>query len=190
MNLSSREKGLALGTIAVLAILLVDYYVLTPFLSERDLLETQRAQILADISRGRKLVSEGKELVPKWKGMEASGLKEDPAEAESQLLHALRDWAKESGLALSSLKPDRPESKEELKEVHVQATGTGSMDGVSKFLWRAQSASFPVKVLEVQVGSRTDGTNDLALQVKLSTLYRAPQQRVAKVEKPNGGGAR
>jgi hypothetical protein len=64
------------------------------------------------------------------------------------------------------------------------------MEGVAKFLWKMQSASFPVKVMEAQLGSRTDGTNDLALQVKISTLYLAPEQRVAKAEKPGNGGAR
>jgi len=190
MNLSNRERGLLFATLAVLAVLLIDYCALTPLTTQQDALQTERMRILADIGHSQKLVAERRKLAPTWHSMVSSGLKEDPAEAEGQLLHALRDWAKESGFALSSVKPDRPESKERLKEIHVQATGAGPMEGVAKFLWKMQSASFPVKVMEAQLGSRTDGTNDLALQVKISTLYLAPEQRVAKAEKPGNGGAR
>ncbi|MCY3019323.1 MAG: hypothetical protein NTW87_09900, partial [Planctomycetota bacterium] len=94
------------------------------------------------------------------------------------------------GLTLSSVKPDRPESKGQVKEIHVQATGTGPMEAVARFLWRMHSASFPLKITEFQLGSRTDGTNDLALQLKVSTLYYATEVRVAKAEKPGNGGAR
>jgi Tfp pilus assembly protein PilO len=190
MSLSRREKWLALGTLGVLAILLADYYVLTPLLAEQEHLETERGQLLANIGRAQKLMLEHRQLAPKWNSMLSSGLKGEPADAEGQLLHALRDWAKETGFVLASLKPDRPESKEQLREIQVQAMGTGSIDGVAKFLWKMQSASFPLKVLELQLGSRTDGVNDLALQVRVSTLYCAPERKGAKAAKPGGGGAR
>jgi hypothetical protein len=47
-----------------------------------------------------------------------------------------------------------------------------------------------LKVVEFQLGSRTDGMNDLSVQVKASTLYLAPEQRAAKAEKTGGGGAK
>ncbi|HEY3320909.1 MAG TPA: GspMb/PilO family protein [Planctomycetota bacterium] len=185
MNLSKREKWLTFGVLGVVGLLLADRYVLAPLLDEQGLLETQREQILSDISRSRKLVSERKQLREKWKDMVASGLKGSPAEAESQLLHALRDWARNAGFSLASVKPERPESKASLREVHVQASGTGTMDGVARFLCQAQAAQFPLKVTELQIGSRTSGINDLTLDLKLSTLYTAAEQ---KPEKAKAGG--
>jgi len=188
--MSKREKALVFGTLGVLLLLAADYYVLSPFLERQELLQAQREQILSDIGRARKLVNERKELAPKWNSLVSNGLKGGPSEAEGQVLHALKDWAKETGLTLSSIKPDLPESKEQLKEIHVQATGTGPLDGVAKFLWKMQSAAFPLKVVEFQLGSRTDGADDLSLQIKASTLYFAPEQRAAKAEKSGPGGAK
>ncbi len=190
MNVSKREKLLLLGTLAVLGILALDRYALTPYLEEQDLLQTERDRILADILRGQKLFAERKQLAPRWSNLIKTGLKSDPAEAEGQLLHALRDWAGRSGLTLSSIKPDRQQSKEPLKEIHLQTNGTGSMEAVAKLLWEIQSAPFPLKVTELQIGSRIDGNNDLTVQLKLATLYYAPETRVAKADSTAGGGVK
>lgn len=190
MSLTRREQILVLATLAVLALLLADYYALTPLMQRQDVLQTERGRILADIARARKLAAERRQLGPAWRALVSNGLKSDPAEAEGQLLHALRDWARECGVTLSSVKPDRPESREQLKEICVSAAGAGSMDAVAKLLWKMQSAGFPLKVMELQLSARTDGVNDLALQTKVSTLYLAPEQKLAKAEKMNNGGVR
>jgi hypothetical protein len=189
MHMSRREKGLAFGTLAVLVLFLADHYVLTPFFDQQSAIESQRGQILADINRDRKVTDERRQLAPKWRAMVTGGLKSDPAEAEGQLLHALRDWAKETGFVLSSVKPDRPETKNQLKEVHVVATGNGKMENTAKFLWKMQSTSFPLKVLDFQLSSRADGANDLALQVKVSTLYWSPPAAATPQGPVANGGA-
>jgi Tfp pilus assembly protein PilO len=193
MEASKREKGLAIGVLGVCAILLLDQYALTPILEQQDALQIERDKIVAELSKAQKVMAERKQLAPKWHTMLTTGLKTDPAETEGDLLHAMRDWAKASGFQLTSVKPDRPESKEQLKEIHVQATGTGSMSDVAKFLHKIQSAPFPLKVSEFQLGSRNNSTTELALQVKLSTLYYPPDKKAAKSDKPevaSNGGAR
>lgn len=183
--MSKREKGLMIAVLAVLGVLAVDRYALTPLLEGQDLLNARRAQILADIKHVKDLMDERRQLTPEWKRMLSAGLKGDAADAESQLLHALRDWARESGLSLTSLKPERPDSKEQLKQIQVQAAGNATMDGVAKFLWKVHSASFPLKVTELNLGSRNDSTsnhNELALQIKLSTLYGATGETPAARE--------
>jgi len=180
MELSKSERMLAMGVGGVLLLLAIDHYALTPLLDEQAALETEREAVLKDIRRGQNQMKERKRLTPQWKDMLSAGLKDDPANAESQVLHALRDWARESGLTLSSLKPERPESKESLKEVQVQATATGGMDGVAKFLFKAQSAKFPLKVTELQTSARNDANDALTLQIKFSTLYMVREKIVAQ----------
>lgn len=185
MNLARREKTMLFGVLAILLLWGLDQYVLTPLWDRQDELQLKRGQIQADIARDQKLFSERKQLKPKWKGMLESGLKRDPAEAEGQLLHALRDWARDSGLSLSSIKPDRPESKSDMKEVLVQAAGSATMDSIARFLWQLQSSSFPLKVTDLQISARNDDSSELVLQVKVSTLYYAPEKR-GKTEDERG----
>jgi len=189
MNLSRRERALVFGVSAIIFLWMIDRYALSPVLERQSDLQLQRDRILKEIRRGNALISERRQLAPKWNEMLSAGLKDDPAEAEGQLLHALRDWAKESGFTLTSVKPDRPESKSELKEIQIQAAGTAKMDAITGFLWQLHSAPFPLKVTDLQISSRNDGSNDLALQLKISTLYYAADRRQAKAEKPHTGGS-
>ena len=173
MALAKRERMLVFGTIAVLGLLGLDQYLLTPVLDAEDQLQRERQQVLADMSRAQGVMADRKQSMARWRSMVRGGLKSDPAEAEGQLLHALRDWAKDSGLVLSSVKPERPESKDsQLKEVQVQASANGTLEALTKFLLKAQTASFPLKLSEFQMATRNETTNDLALQIKVSTLYK------------------
>jgi len=168
--MSRREKMLLLATGAVIALLLLDQYALGPFLAYRDQLDKQSAQYQADIGRDGKVLKEYKRLKPEWERLAAGGLKEDPAEAESQLLHALLNWSKETGLAISSEKPERPETKERLKEIQVQVVGSGPWDSVPRFLFKVQSAALPVKIMELHLGARNDTSHEVSVQIKISTL--------------------
>ena len=103
-----------------------------------------------------------------------SGLKSDAASAESAVLNALRDWAEESGLILSSLKPERSSKRGQLQEITFQAVCTGSMDGVSKFLWRVEDAALPIKISDLQLSARKEGSDDLTLQIRVAALCLAP----------------
>ena len=174
MVFTKREKTILAATIAALCLLVLDFYVLTPLLKERADVQADKAQLVAKMDQARILLKRRRLLGPKWNGMLAGGMKNDPAEAESQLLRSLRDWSAEVGVRLSSLRPERSTEKLTLPEITVHAAGTGSMDAVSRLLWRIETARIPVKVRMLQLGSRKDGTDYLALHLRLSTLYCPP----------------
>jgi Tfp pilus assembly protein PilO len=134
-----------------------------------------KESLLAEMKRGHDLLARKREIGAKWREMIASGLKRDPAEAESQILHSVGDWAKDAGLKLSSVKPERQPDKRKLQEISFQASGTGSMNAVARFMWRLETSKVPIRVKDFQLGVRREGTDDLTLQLRLSTLYQAPE---------------
>ena len=69
----------------------------------------------------------------------------------------------------------------------VQAAGTGSMNAVSRFLWRVETAGIPLRVKEMQLGSRKEGADDLTVQLRLSTIY-APGARPAATQMADASG--
>jgi hypothetical protein len=174
MVFTKREKAIIAATIAAVCLLVLDLYVLTPLLNERAAVKDNEARLVAELEQAASLFKRRQLLGPRWQGMLAGGMKPDPAEAESQLLRSLRDWSAETGVRLSSLRPERSAEKLELPEIIVHAAGTGRMSAVSRLLWRIETARIPVKVKMLQLGSRKDGTDDLSLHLKLSTLYRPP----------------
>ena len=176
MVLSKRERYIALTTALVLAMLLLDRVVLTPLHKRRVVLEEQTQTALSRMEYAGALMDRRKQLAPRWREMVEGGLKSSSAEAESQVLHAVRDWSQEARLSLSSLRPERTERKEEgLEEITFRASGTGSMSAVAGFLWRLESSALPVRVSELQLGTRKEGTDDLSLQLRISALCMADE---------------
>ncbi|HUT56433.1 MAG TPA: hypothetical protein VNA25_01010 [Phycisphaerae bacterium] len=175
MILSRRERLIMAATLIAGVALVLDRYAVTPLLDARDAAEAQKQGLLDEMDRARGLLAHERRLSPEWRAMTAAGLRRDPTEAESQVLHAVGDWAREAGLRLSSLKPDRVPAKKHLQEINFQATGTGSMNAVARFLWRVETAGIPIRLKELQLGSRKEGTDDLTLQLRLSTIYQAGQ---------------
>lgn len=173
MILSRRERLIALVTAAAVGILMLDRYALTPFEESRSGTLARKEAVLNELQRGRQLLANQRQLAPRWRAMLDGGLQGDPAEAEGQLLHACRNWAQESRLSLVSLTPDRGLETGDLREIAVRATLTGSMEGIRQFLGRVRGAAIPVRVDELLISARREGTDDLSLDMRLSTLYLA-----------------
>jgi len=191
MVFTKREKIIIAATIAALSLLGLDVYVLTPLLNERAAAEVKRSRLTAEMVQARSLLERRRLLGQKWHRMLADGMKHDPAEAESHLLRSLRNWCAEVGVNLSSLRPERSAEKSTLPEITVDVAGTGSMQGVSRLLFRIETARVPAKVRMLQIGARKDGTDDLSLHLKVSTLYApagaSPPKQVARGRRPARG---
>ena len=179
MVLSRRERFIVLGTALVLLGLAVDHFALSPLLEGRSAAEVRKWALQSELDRAAATMKQSQELAPRWREMVRAGMKADPADAEGQALRAIRDWAAESGVTLSLLKPDRLTEKTRLPEIAFQAAGTGSMDSVSRLLWRIQSAAVPIRITELQLTTRKEGAADLTVQLRLSTVYMPGGTRLA-----------
>jgi hypothetical protein len=170
MILSQREKLIALAAVVTVAVLFLDWYVLTPVLDRRAALVAERQALAAELAEAQALFRRQRLLSRTWRQMLDSGMTTGLASAESQVLHALRDWSQDSRLTLSSVKPGKVVERGDLLEMSFQAAGTGSMRGVARFLWHVETASLPIRIQQLQLGARTEGADDLSLQLSLSAL--------------------
>lgn len=179
MAMSGRERALAWGVGAVAGLLLLDSFVLTPYFKQRDTLADLREKNDADAEAAYQLHNQESDLKDKWIQRRSQGLMKDPADAEKQLMGAIKDWARETGLTIASVKPERIESKKELREIQFIASASGTNDALVKFLFKLQTAKFPIRVTEFQAGSRND-TQELAMQLRISTLYMLDEKKDGK----------
>ena len=179
MVLSKRERLIVWLAGVAVAILVTDRYLVSPFLTDLDELGAQRRALDHDLRRADSLVVREKRLRPKWDAMLSEGLSDDRSKTESRILHALRDWSQETGLDLASVKPEHVSRDGELGEIAFQAAGTGTMRAVSGFLWRVETTKLPLRVTKLQLGSRTDGADDLSLQLRMSSLFTSSEDTEA-----------
>ncbi len=172
MILSKRERIVVVLTLAALSILVLDRYVLSPFLASYSAAGARREKLWVELRQAENLLARRRRIDPRWREMLSGSLKRDPAEAESQMFHALLDWSEQAGLKLS-LRPERSAEKTDLREITFHITTDGSMKSVLQFLWRLKTADIPTKLESVRLRSRKDGIDDLELQLRVSTLYLA-----------------
>jgi len=174
MVLNQRERYILIATAVVVGALVLDRFVLTPLLAQRATTQTQIEKLRRQVNESRSIIARRDQMAAKWQEMARAGLKSDPAEAESQILHLNRQWAEDSKLTLSRQKPDRLTEKSRLPVIAFEVSGAGRMEGVSRLLWRIQTSSAPIRITEVQIRSRTEGADDLTFQLRLSTVYSPP----------------
>ena len=171
MVFSKRERLIIALTALVLCVLVLDRYAMIPLLNRRSAVEVRKARLIGEMERAGSLLRRRRQIGERWRRMLAGGMKGEAGEAESQILHAVRDWSAEAGLDLSSLRPERSSEESSLPEIEFHAAGVGTMAAISRFLWRMETAGMPVKLKMLRVGSRKEGMDDLSLQLRISTVY-------------------
>jgi len=184
MVTTKRERYLLGAAIVVVLVLIVDHYALTPLLEGRDRMRAEEQALCVEMEKAVALFERSNVTAGRWDRMTSGGLKEGAAQAESVVLHALRNWSEESRLDLSSLKPERAAQEGRLPSITVHAVGAGPMGAVSAFLWRVETSPLPLKIEEMQLSSRKDGVDDLSIQLRISALYLPKGTQDAQGENP------
>lgn len=187
MVLSKRERLIALTTLGAIGVLALDRLALEPLLAANDELNTQLNGVRKDLQDDNSKLEARRYRGHNWAQMQNNGLRrKDISEADSQMLNNIDNWAREAGMTLVSVKPDRTESvsvrvdkNKPEKKVFVKSSfrvnGTGGMSQISRFLWHVETAGIPASVGEVQITTRKEGTDELSVQVTISTLCLAPE---------------
>lgn len=188
MILSKRERLVFICTVMVIALLGVYHYVLTPLLDYRSKLESDLVVAQGKLKHDESLKQASSRLRARWADMLKAGMNADGPSAENQVLHSVRDWALEAGVSLPLLKPERTDKLEKQKEFRIKTfrvTGTGSMKAISRFLWRIQTAKLPVRITDMTLTPKKEGTDDLSLDLGLSTLYLSNEpEKAAAAQAP------
>ena len=188
MTFSKRERLIIVATGAVLLLLILDSYLLTPLLDSYDELQVRKDRLEQELIESTKLVKKQRVIKKRWQQMLEDGLKSDAIEAESQLLHAVQNWASKSRFRLSSIRPERSNEDETLKKIDFHATGTGTMSSISKFLYYAETTRIPARILSVRITSRKEGLDSLTLDFQVSTVYYPDQKNKNKTPVAIAGG--
>ena len=185
MLANRREKIIAIVTVAVLGLLVIDQYVLSPYLEERDRVAKALNEATASRKKADGLLKARKATDDAWSALLKGGLTTDPAAAESQALHKMREWSDASHVDMQSLKPDRVARSGDFQQIRIQATGNASTAAFANLLGMVETATIPIKVNEFRLTSRKEGVDDLTFALSVSTVVFSP----APPKAPGGKGA-
>jgi hypothetical protein len=172
--LSKRERTIAVVLAAAVVILIGDRMVFTPYFDALDQVQATSAGVREQLDKDTRLMANRKRVNDAWKLELASGLRTDPAEAENQTLHLLKDAAQAARVDLQSVKPDRPARIGDFLPVRVQATGAAGSAGVAELVWRVETSGLPLRINELRLLAAKEGTDNLQFQMSVTTLAYVP----------------
>lgn len=182
MVLSKRERYIFVAAVIVVTVFIADRYVVTPTLAKLADVKAQRQNLLGQIDQARSLFKRRTLMEQRWQEMITGGLENDVSRTESKVLHALRQWSQDCRLVLSSVKPERMSAEGDLQEITFLVAGIGPMSAVGQFLWQIEDATLPIRIKDLQLGSRDEQGNDMSLQLRLSAIYVSTKQKETEVE--------
>lgn len=177
MVLTKRERLIAIVTLSVIIIFVLDRYVVTPFTEMNERIQIEKQDLVTEIERTARIFKQRKQVGNEWRDMIKGGLSSDASNTESRILHVIRKWSNDYGLTISSIKPDRNGAEGgTLKEIIFNVACKGSMDAIGRFLLEFENSNLPVRITEFQLGSREEDGRDMSLQLMLSAVYLAESE--------------
>jgi hypothetical protein len=190
MSMSQRERYI--GTIAAVVVgaLVLYQFIVEPQLTHIAELDGQIDTASADMERANQLFTASRSASKKLNTMAGSGLRRTDAIAESELMNNTRQWAQDAGIAGWGIKRERTEKEKDFTKITYRVNGTGGMAQIGRFLYRVQTAKIPIRVADMTINSRKDGTDDLAIVLSLSTIYLDPEAEKSQQRSPGQSPAR
>jgi hypothetical protein len=183
MVMSKRERYIGFVTIAVLAVLVLDRFILTPATERMDKLDADLAAAQQDMQSAQQLFTSSNKANRAWAKMSGDTMRAG-VDMESRVLNAVREWAQDEGMRLPSVIPQPAQQEKGFNKSILRATGSGSLNQIGRFLYRIRTASMPIRITDLQINATREGTDELSLNVGIATI--SPIEPKTPV---GGGGA-
>lgn len=181
--MNQRERAIAITAGVAIGALALNQIFIDPLLARADEANA-RAQIAQDELDAADSIAQNRLRAKRnWKEMSGGTVPSDYQSAEGQLVNLIPAWASRAGMNLTSITPERSENEEGFGKITLRAAGTGDLESVGRFLYEVQIADVPVRVSDVSITARSEGEDDLAIQLGISTIYSLPADAEANAER-------
>jgi hypothetical protein len=169
---------------SLLGFVALQHFIVGPMLDQRALLAAQIKITEGELKKHTDKIDLSARANRNWATL-APGVFKDASDAESRVLHSVRDWAAETGVNIASINPQRGEPEKDFVKLTFRATGTGQMGQIGRFLNKVQTATIPVRITDLSISARgREGVDDLSISVAIATIYFAPKADKAALPPP------
>ena len=175
METKNREKMLLIAVAACVGLYLVNLLIINPLYSGWTARQANIAKLRETISNGKTTLGSAQSIEDQWNRMKTNTLSTDQTVAESQLYKAFQNWANTSRVVLVGQKPQIKDSEDPTysnEEWHADVTG--SLDQIFSFLYSVEGGPIGLRVDSIELASRDDGGQQLALGLTVSGLILNP----------------
>ena len=169
MKIENRQQVLAIATVALLALLLLDRVVLSPLTASWKARSTKIAELQKRITDGKALLRRAPTIRSRWDEMKTNTLAAD--NAERRLFEAFDRWSRASRISISSIQPNWKRGDDEsYMTLECHANASGSIGAMAQFLYNIEKDPMALRIESVEVQSRDENGQTLAVTLQVSGL--------------------
>jgi len=181
VTLSKRERNIAVATAVVIGLIGLYQIILSPLLTSRADAIDRLVKSERDLGMANLTINASRRLATDFAKISGPAIKREAPEAEGQVLNSITQWARESGLTLSSVKAEPGEKEKGYQKITFRAAGTGGMLAISQFLFRIETASIPVRVADIVINTHgKEGVDELEVRMSITTIYAVTDEKAPK----------
>jgi len=188
MALTKREKYIGMGVGAAVLLFVLDQVVFSPYLDALAKIDDQTNTAIAQQKQNDTLFLRQTSLKKDWDDI-TSNIKYDDSTAESQALEKALTYADSAGVNTTAVKPERSIEVKQFVVTPFLITATGSTPAIARLLTSFENATIPLRVDEMTLTPVKEGTDNLKIELTLSTLSSKPGTEPGKTAGTNAGPA-
>jgi hypothetical protein len=178
--MTKRENNIAIGLGVTVLLVVIWSVAVSPYLDAIDGINSSIKTAQNKWEDDTSVFNHRKRLEKVWTEITNGGLTADQSRAETQALNAASDWAYAAGVNITALKSERTTDEGPFLIISFHVTGNASTPAIKRMLYSFETATIPVRVNDMQITPRKEGTDDLTIQLSLSTLCLKPDQPAGK----------
>lgn len=147
-----------------------DSLVVTPLIGVWQARSARIERLRQELEQSTSLLDRDSELKARWKDMKSRALSTRVSDAENAVFQSVSQWAGESRLSVTSVKPRWTQIAKNEPVLEIQLDATGDMGAVARFIYELESSALPLRVEDMGITSQDDHGGRLSLNLKLTGL--------------------
>ncbi|MCH2593001.1 MAG: hypothetical protein MKZ85_08315 [Pedosphaera sp.] len=151
---NKREKLLLSVALLAVAILIGDRLVLGPLVNSWKIRNDKIEKLERDIDKGETLLPRLSATMKKWRTYFRDNLNSTNTIAEDEVLRAIENWTGDSGILLTSIKPQWQNHDDRYQTYDVRLVAEGTMQEAVEFVHAIESDELPLKIEQLELASR------------------------------------
>lgn len=170
MKIENRQQFLVVLTIAAAALFVGVNFILTPLGSWWSSRQSQIKVLHTKVAEGQQLIKREMGIRSRWDEMCQNSLPANTSLAEQQLIKSVDDWARSSGVELTSVMPQWKNDSTNYLTLACRVETAGDMGTLSKFLYDLEKGPMALRLDSVELTARDTSGQLMTLGLELNGL--------------------
>jgi hypothetical protein len=177
VNINNRQQLLAIVAVAAIGLFLGDRLVLTPLTTSFKERSQKITSLKKSITQGELLLDRDKRIRETWDNMRTNTLPVNLSAAENEVVKSFFRWSEQSGISITSTRPQWRRNTDDYMLLECRADTCGTIESRWGFVYEIEKDPLALKVESVEITTRDNNGQQLAMAVQVSGLLLTPEEQ-------------